>query len=330
MNSIPPKPPLPAAGREQSGLFRLPERRSEAAPSSQSGQGNEEVRELRARIDQLEQTLQETRLRHLADLKALRHSQHLLNSVLDNSNAVIFAKDTEGRYILVNRRYEQFLGRPRAEILGRTDVELYPAEVAEQMQAADRLVLDGGRPNEGEQRMQRPGGETLTVLLTEFPLFDPSGAVSGLGGIATDISELKRANEERAAFQQKIIEAQRATLHELSTPLIPLAEGVLAVPLIGTIDTERASQIQEVLLTGIAAQRVRAVILDVTGVRVIDAQVASALLRVSRSAQLLGAEVILTGIRAEIAHALVRLGADLGDVVTRSTLQSGIAYAMRR
>ena len=149
-------------------------------------------------------------------------------------------------------------------------------------------------------------------------------------GIATEITERKREAEERTALQLQVIAAQRATLRELSTPLIPIAEGVLAMPLIGTIDAARAEQILQSLLDGVSAQRARVAILDITGVRVVDAQVASALINAAHAVRLLGAHVILTGIRAEVAQALVQLGADLSDLTTRSTLQSGIAYALKR
>jgi rsbT co-antagonist protein RsbR len=176
-----------------------------------------------------------------------------------------------------------------------------------------------------------PGYEGLrTYLSFKFPIYSADGAVVGVCGIAADITERKRAAEAHAALQQQIIEAQQATLRELSTPLIPLAEGVLVMPLVGAIDSVRAGQIMETLLQGISAQRARIAIMDVTGIKVVDAQVADALLRAAHAARLLGAEVILTGIGPSVATSLVQLGVDLGEVRTLSTLQSGIAHALRR
>lgn len=301
-----------------------------AVPSASPG--SVEVRELQARVHQLEQTVQEMRTRHLADLKALRQSQHLLNAVLENSSSVIYVKDTLGRYILINRRAEQLLRRSRTEILGRSDAELFPAQSAESAESAtqrDRAIVSRGEPEDYEEQVRDADGTVRDFLTTKFPLTDASGAVTGVCGISTEITERKRAAEERAALQQQVIEAQRAALRELSTPLIPLAEGVLAMPLIGTIDAARAAQILDTLLDGVAAQRARVAILDITGVRLVDAQVASALLNAARAVRLLGAHVILTGIRAEVAQALVHIGADLGDLTTRSTLQSGIASALK-
>ncbi len=329
--SAAPSTPAAAAGLAEEPPSRRSLRRElpPDSPGPSASPGSIEVRELQARVHQLEQTVQEMRTRHLADLKALRQSQHLLNAVLENSSSVIYVKDVLGRYILINRRAEQLLRRSRVEILGRSDAELFPTEDAEPASQRDQAIVSRGEPEDYEEQVRDADGTVRDFLTTKFPLTDASGAVTGVCGISTEITERKRAAEERAALQQQVIEAQRAALRELSTPLIPLAEGVLAMPLIGTIDAARAAQILETLLDGVAAQRARVAILDITGVKLVDAQVASALLNAARAVRLLGAQVILTGIRAEVAQALVHIGADLGDLTTRSTLQSGIATALK-
>jgi rsbT co-antagonist protein RsbR len=141
-------------------------------------------------------------------------------------------------------------------------------------------------------------------------------------------ADLYEAELLRAEEREALIAAQQAALAELSTPLIPLAEGVIAMPIVGAIDSGRAQRIMEALLEGISFQQAETAILDITGVRVVDTQVADALLRAAQAAKLLGARVVLTGISAEVAQAIVHLGANLGSVVTRSNLQSGIAYAL--
>jgi len=134
--------------------------------------------------------------------------------------------------------------------------------------------------------------------------------------------------QERVELQQQVIAAQQAALRELSTPIIPIGEGVVAMPLIGNIDSARAQQVIETLLEGVGESRARTAILDITGVQVVDSQVADALLRAAQAVRLLGAEVIITGIRPEVAQTLVGLGLDLSGIKTLSTLQAGIAYAL--
>jgi anti-anti-sigma factor len=143
-----------------------------------------------------------------------------------------------------------------------------------------------------------------------------------------DLAALRAAEEAREALQAEVIAAQEAALRELSTPLIPVAEGVLVMPLVGSIDSARAQQILENLLEGVAAHHARAAIIDITGIKVVDTQVAGALLRAAQATRLLGAEVILTGISPEVAQTLVQIGADMSALTTRGALQSGIAYAL--
>jgi anti-anti-sigma factor len=150
-----------------------------------------------------------------------------------------------------------------------------------------------------------------------------------MAGIVRDMSEQVQAEEERAALQQQIISAQRDALRELSTPLIPISEKVVIMPLLGTIDSQRAQMVMETLLEGVAQHQARLAILDITGVPVVDTQVAQALVSAARAVRLLGAQVMLTGIQPQIAQTLVHLGVDLGGITTRSSLQSGIVDALR-
>jgi rsbT co-antagonist protein RsbR len=127
---------------------------------------------------------------------------------------------------------------------------------------------------------------------------------------------------------QRMIQAQALQIRELSTPLIPLHTRILALPLVGTIDSHRASQIMETLLEGIARQQADVVIIDITGVPVVDTAVGNHLLQAARAAELLGARVILVGISAEVAQTMVQLGINLSRIVTLATLQAGIEYAL--
>jgi rsbT co-antagonist protein RsbR len=102
------------------------------------------------------------------------------------------------------------------------------------------------------------------------------------------------------------------------------------MPIIGNIDDTRAARVIEALLQGLHKARARFAILDITGVPSVDAQTADALLRAARAVQLLGAQVVLTGIRPEVAQTLIALGTSLGGIVTCGNLESGIAYATSR
>jgi anti-anti-sigma regulatory factor len=145
-------------------------------------------------------------------------------------------------------------------------------------------------------------------------------------GIALGI-ERKRAEEDRERLQQEIIGMQRSLLEELSTPIIPIKDGIVVMPLIGALNEERAAQMLETLLKGVTASGARVAILDITGVRAVDTHVANILLIAARAVQLLGTEIVITGIRGNVAQTLIKLGVDLKSITTRRNLQGGIERA---
>lgn len=260
---------------------------------------------------------------------ALRSSQALLQAVLDGSPSLIFVKDTEGRYILANRPAARAISLEPHEMLGKTDYDFFPKATADFIRARDKRVLDAGEPIEREEVIQRYDGEHI-FLTSMYPLRNDEGVTYGVCAVATDITDRKRQEAERARLQEQVIEAQKSALRELSTPLIPLAEHVVIMPLIGSIDRARAEQALETLLRGAAQHRAEVAILDITGVSNVDAEVASALVRAAKAVELLGARTILTGVRPEVAQTLVTLGFDLGGIVTSGSLQSGVAHALAR
>ncbi len=146
--------------------------------------------------------------------------------------------------------------------------------------------------------------------------------------LAEELRERERAEAARCALQEQVISVQRERLLELSTPLIPITDGILVMPLIGAIDTERASQAIEAALSGASERRAKLLILDITGVKVVDATVAGALVRAARGLELLGTRAIITGVRPEVAQALARLEIRLDTLVTKATLQAGVEYAL--
>ena len=163
-----------------------------------------------------------------------------------------------------------------------------------------------------------------------MPIPDEAGKPHYLLIIINDLSEQRRALDEREVLQAQIIAAQQSALQELSTPLLPLSNKVVLMPIVGAMDSRRAQQVIETLLEGVSQYNAEIAILDITGVQVVDTQVANTFIQSARAVQLLGARVMLTGIRPEVAQTLVQLGVDLQGMLTRGSLQSGIAYAFNR
>jgi rsbT co-antagonist protein RsbR len=145
---------------------------------------------------------------------------------------------------------------------------------------------------------------------------------NALGERERTLSELRESFDARDQLQE--------TIRGMSSPVLPVLEGVLVMPIIGVVDSARAAMLTGALLQAIEHHRAKVVILDVTGVPIIDTQVARVLIQAADATRLLGAEPVLVGIRPELAHTIVGLGLDLSSLVAQADLQSGIRYAATR
>jgi rsbT co-antagonist protein RsbR len=291
----------------------------------------DEIRRLQRRVADLEQALAE---RVLAEQTAQSESEERLNSILNSLDDIVWSQSpTTFEVLYLNPAAERIYGRSLAEFMADPELWLrviHP-EDAERVMDFFPNILEVGA-GEIDYRILRSNGEIRWLHDRGHTVPDATGAPIRIDGIATDITERKRAEAEQEEHrrQLEVIRVQEALLRELSTPLIPISDSVLVMPLIGSIDSRRAQQVLETLLSGITESKGEVAILDITGVPLVDTQVANALLRAAQAVKLLGAQIILTGIRPEVAQTLVGLGADLGTIVTRSTLQSGIDLAMQR
>jgi rsbT co-antagonist protein RsbR len=190
-------------------------------------------------------------------------------------------------------------------------------------------------------RQGRAPAETATFIFSfKEPLFarvreeyrgDPEGFARELWTASLLLDKLGLLTTE--AFQktrEELIARQQRELLELSTPVVALWEGILGVPLIGTLDSERTQVIMENLLQRIVDTGASIAIIDITGVPTVDTLVAQHLLKTVSAARLMGAECIISGIRPQIAQTIVHLGVDLGNVVTKATLADALILALAR
>jgi rsbT co-antagonist protein RsbR len=133
-----------------------------------------------------------------------------------------------------------------------------------------------------------------------------------------------------AAAREQIIANQADAMLELSTPVIKLWEGVIAVPLVGTLDSARTQVVMEKLLETLVATGADHAVLDITGVPTVDTEVAQHLLKTVSAARLLGTECIVSGIRPQVAQTIVSLGIEFGDIATKATLADALAHVLNR
>lgn len=237
-------------------------------------------------------------------------------AVFESAADGILTLDQDGRITALNSSARAMFGYTQEALQGQPVMLVLPeADAATHSNA--RAVLEAHHAD----------GSQFPCELTWSSV--QNGLLNGSILVARDISELRRAELERAQLQQEVINAQAAALAELSTPLIPISDRLLVMPLVGAIDRQRAERIVDTLLHGVERTRARGVILDVTAVPVVDTFVAETLLRAASGARLLGARLILTGIQPEVAQTLVGIGIDLVNITTLNTLQQGIAYITR-
>jgi rsbT co-antagonist protein RsbR len=168
-------------------------------------------------------------------------------------------------------------------------------------------------------RLSRELAQDVGALAAET--WNATVVLDGLGLYTTEVYQKGR---------EEVIVRQQQELLELSTPVVQLWEGVLALPLIGTLDSNRTQVVMESLLQQIVDTKAEVAIIDITGVPTVDTLVAQHLLKTVAAARLMGADCIISGIRPQIAQTIVHLGVELGDVVTKASLADALTVALRR
>jgi anti-anti-sigma factor len=285
---------------------------------------NEHLHRRVAELEQREITITDYIERHRRTEEELRTFQTLVRHAPDGISIV----SLDGILVYGNPAFWEMFGYDDA-IEGMHMADFRPPEERTHAPVILRQIAEQGIWK-GNQRYLRRDGSTIVVQVSAFMIYDEQGNPQRLMGIHRDLTEQQRVEAELQTLQQQVIDAQQAAIRELSTPLVPIAEGVVVMPLVGSIDSRRAQQVMETLLEGVAAHRATTVVLDITGVAVVDSQVANAFIQAAQAVRLLGARVVLTGIQPPIAHTLVRLGVDLSSIHTFRSVQVGIAAALGR
>lgn len=258
-----------------------------------------------------------------AELAVLRPSEAELRAMFRAMTDVVLVMSRDGRYLRIGDTAPDLLYRPSMDLIGKRMHDVMPAAAADFFLTHIRQALER---------------QSVVTMDYSMPLEERevwfSANISPLSNdavvlVCRDVTERKR-NElllQDSLRQQELLRAHEAALLQLSTPLIPISDTVVVMPLVGRLDQARVDHVMQTLLEGVQRTRAQVVILDITGVAVVDAAVADALVRAARAVGLLGARVVLTGIRPDVAATLASLGTDLMGLDTRGTLQDGIHHA---
>ncbi|WP_437631694.1 STAS domain-containing protein [Sorangium sp. So ce854] len=274
--------------------------------------------------------------RQLGRLFERKHAQEMLSrerdfmaGVMDLVDGLIVVLDARGRIVRMNRAAERALGGAYGLLEPRFLWDLTPDPAASaQLRDLFEELGAGASVRQVEVRWTARDGAPRVTAWSGAVLRGKDDGARFVIMTGIDMTERRRAEEERARLREEVIQAQDAALARLSMPLIPLRDDVVVLPLIGPLEAQRARRMIEVLSRGIAERRTRTAIVDLTGVDDLDPEAVEALLELVRVAGLLGARVVLTGIRPEVAGRLAASGANTRRLDVRSSLQSGIAFAL--
>jgi rsbT co-antagonist protein RsbR len=252
-----------------------------------------------------------------------RESDDLLRCLVESIRDYgIILLDTGGHILSWSAAAERIKGYRENEILGQHFSRFYPKEDVERGKPAMELKVAAaeGRFEDEGWRVRKDGTRFwANVIITA--LRDKQGNLRGYGKVTRDLTERKQAEEKIKQQAQEILEMA-------TVPVVQVWEGIVLVPLIGTLDSQRTQQLMERLLQRITDTNSPVALVDITGVPAIDTQTAQHLIETISAVRLLGAEVVLTGVRPSIAQTLVHLGIDLSNIRTRSSLSAGLRTAL--
>jgi len=282
--------------------------------------------EAKAAIEETREALEKSVIQQTEQLRTANEGLRVYEALFEHATDALVLATPEGDVTHVNPAYEALFGKGE-EVVGASLVDAlrpYDMTTRETVYAA---LVDGATARCSAMLRGRDD-EAMPAQVDCYIVRDAPEHVLGLAAVIRDLSEEKREEEERAALEAKVIAAQEELIRELSTPLMPIARGVIAMPLVGSISEARAEHILEALLAGIGEHGARTAILDITGVPMVDTHAANALISAARAARLLGTAVILSGIGPAVARTLVELGIELGEMTTTSTLAAAIAKAV--
>ena len=249
-------------------------------------------------------------------------NEEFLAAIVESSDDAIIGKKLDGTILSWNAAATKMYGFSERQTLGKSIQIVVPPAREDEIPKILERIKRGEIVDHFETMRMSKDGRQFHVSLTVSPIRNKAGKIVGASTIARDISQ--RIQAEEALARQRLVQA----ILDISIPVMQVWEGVLCAPLIGTLDSQRTQQLMERLLERIAETGADVALIDVTGVPSVDTQTARHIIETATAVKLLGAQIILTGIRPVIAQTLVHLGVDLSEIVTRSSLATGLRAAL--
>jgi len=259
-----------------------------------------------------------------------RTQARTLEIILDHLPVGVIIIDAATGKRSVNRAGVDLLTDQEPDV--RKPLPIYHADSDRRVTAEERLsrrALTRGEVVSDERDLLDEHGNRRRMSVTAAPFRDERGTILGTVSLFHDITQQVQAERERASLHEAVIAAQRAALAERATPLIPISDAILVVPIVGALDSERGRQLIDTLVQLAGHDDARVVIIDLTGVRGLDDAGALALMQAAGVLRLRGVATIVSGIGEDVAWTLVEQSIDLRGLVTHATLRAGLAHAAR-
>ncbi len=243
----------------------------------------------------------------------------------------------DGTIMSANPAFLKLMGYTEGELAGQQHrVFVTPQERVSAEYASFWQELASGKVKSGQFHRLAKNGKSIWLEANYNPVFDLEGRVERVVKFAIDITdkvESARATEialKQVREAELIREELNLALEEMSTPVMPIWDGILLLPLIGVVDSARTDKVVNKTLERINETRSKVFLLDISGVPAMDTAVANQLLKISKATQLMGCETVISGLSPAIARTMVELGVEVGEVRTTATLQQAFAIALRK
>lgn len=292
---------------------------SAVAPSA-----SERIAALEAELATLRETLQQQQANH----DAIHQSEERFRALISSLQVGVVVQGSRAEILLCNAVSLELLGLTEAEYLGRTSfdsrwriVDEHGVDFAAERRPVARVLATRKAVRDVVMSIYRPrSNDWVSLLVNAVPQLNRQGEVQQIVSTFTDITALRQAEARARALTDELL--------AVSTPCIPIAAGVVVLPLIGRFDALRSQHALSAILDHVTQTRVRVVLLDLTGQVEADGAFSQLFGHLLSAVRLLGAQVVVSGIRAPLAQALVQSGRALGDVPTFATLQQGVAAVL--
>jgi anti-anti-sigma factor len=272
----------------------------------------------------------------MKDISEVELDEGFLSEIINAITSGIFVTDLDNNILMINKAGARMVGKSPGDCFDRKCFEIFDTPMCRTGQCTCRIATKNSTVNHGETMLHIDDRE-IPIEYTSRPLRNFKGEIIGCVENFIDISE--RLEKDRIIMEQKEellrkreedIRHLQDEILELSTPVIEVWDGVVALPLVGTLDSHRAHMAMQRLLESIEQTRSSFVIIDITGVPTVDSEVASHVLQTAGAVRLMGCETILTGVGPHIARVISEGNVNLDNIIVRARMTDGLHYAIGR